>query len=98
MALRMSTLNGAKALGLDTQIGSLSIGKQADIVAVDLSSAYTQPCYDVASQLVYSASRNEVSDVWVAGRQVVADRQCLSVDEKDVLNRARLWRDKLAAR
>jgi 5-methylthioadenosine/S-adenosylhomocysteine deaminase len=97
-ALRMATLNGARALGLEACIGSLEIGKQADIVAVDLSGAATQPCYDIVSQLVYSAGRSEVSDVWVAGRQVVADRQCLSVDEKDVLNRARLWRDKLAAR
>jgi 5-methylthioadenosine/S-adenosylhomocysteine deaminase len=97
-ALRMATLNGARALGLDNRIGSLEVGKQADIVAVDLRGTYTQPCYDVTSQLVYSAGRGEVSDVWVAGRQVVAEGRCLSLDEAEITRRARAWREKLAAR
>lgn len=96
-ALRMATLNGAKALGLDDRIGSLEIGKQADIVAVDLSGANTQPCYDVVSQLVYSAGRGEVSDVWIAGRQVLSGHRCLSLDETAVLHRARIWRERIAA-
>lgn len=97
-ALRMATLNGARALGLDDRIGSLEIGKQADIVAVDLSGAATQPCYDVVSQLVYSAGRDEVSDVWVAGRQVVAKRHCVKLDEAGILHRAGFWQARLAAR
>ncbi len=96
-ALRMATLNGAKALGLDDRIGSLEIGKQADIVAVDMSGANTQPCYDVVSQLVYSAGRGEVSDVWIAGRQVLSGHRCLSLDEAAVLHRARIWRERIAA-
>ncbi len=95
-ALRMATLNGARALGLDDRIGSLEIGKQADIVAVDLGGANTQPCYDVISQLVYAASRAEVSHVWVNGVLRVEQHRCLSLDESDLLHRARAWRDKLA--
>jgi 5-methylthioadenosine/S-adenosylhomocysteine deaminase len=98
LALRMATLNGARALGLDARIGSLMPGKQADIVAVDLSGANTQPCYDVVSQLVYSAGRAEVSDVWVAGRRIVEAGQCLTLDEPEVLSRARAWRERIAAR
>jgi 5-methylthioadenosine/S-adenosylhomocysteine deaminase len=96
-ALAMATLNGAKALGLDSQIGSLLPGKQADIVAVDLSSAATQPCYDPISQLVYSAGRDQIRHVWVAGEMVVKDGHCLSLDEAAVVRHARQWREKIAA-
>ena len=96
-ALRLATLNGAKALGLDDRIGSLEIGKQADIVAVDLSGPNTQPCYDVISQLVYSASRGEVSHVWIAGKPVVEDGRCMSLNEEEVIRRAQSWRAKIAA-
>jgi 5-methylthioadenosine/S-adenosylhomocysteine deaminase len=94
-ALTMATLNGAKALGLDSQIGSLVPGKQADIVAVDLSGAATQPCYDPISQLVYSAGREQVRHVWVAGEMVIRDGHCLSLDEAAVVRHARQWREKI---
>ncbi len=96
-ALAMATLNGARALGLDGQIGSLTPGKQADIVAVDLSGAATQPCYDPISQLVYSAGRDQVRHVWVAGEMVVKDGRCLSLDETAIVRRAHQWREKIAA-
>jgi 5-methylthioadenosine/S-adenosylhomocysteine deaminase len=96
-ALSMATLNGAKALGLDSQLGSLAPGKQADIVAVDLTSAATQPCYDPISQLVYSAGRDQIRHVWVAGEMVVKDGHCLSLDEATVVRHARQWREKIAA-
>ncbi|TCS71579.1 5-methylthioadenosine/S-adenosylhomocysteine deaminase [Sulfuritortus calidifontis] len=96
-ALRMATLNGARALGLDDRIGSLEVGKQADVVAVDLSGPHTQPCYDPISQLVYSAGRQEVSHVWVAGQAVVKDRTCLTLDEAEVVGRAHYWQQKLSA-
>lgn len=95
-ALRMATLDGAAALGLEARIGSLEIGKQADVVAVDLRGAYTQPTYDVVSQLVYSAGRGEVSDVWVAGRQVVRDGACRTLDEEEIVHRARAWRARIS--
>jgi len=96
-ALAMATLNGAKALGLDGQIGSLTPGKQADIVAVDLSGAATQPCYDPISQLVYSAGREQIRHVWVAGERVVKDGRCITLDETAIIRRAHQWREKIAA-
>jgi 5-methylthioadenosine/S-adenosylhomocysteine deaminase len=96
-ALAMATLHGARALGLDSRIGSLAVGKQADVVAVDLSGAETQPCYDPVSQLVYSAGRQQVRQVWVAGEQVVADGRCLTLDEATLVRRAEDWRQRLGA-
>jgi len=96
-ALRMATLNGAHALGLDTLIGSLVPGKSADIVAVDLGGVETQPVYHPVSQLVYASNRQQVSDVWVAGRHVLKDRVITTVDEAEVVERARWWRDRIGA-
>ncbi|MCU0842709.1 MAG: TRZ/ATZ family hydrolase, partial [Thiobacillaceae bacterium] len=72
-------------------------GKLADLVAVDLSGAHTQPCHEPVSQLVYSAGRQEVSHVWVGGRQVVAEGYCLSLDAGEILARARDWQSRLKA-
>ena len=66
-ALRMATINGAKALGLDDKIGSIEIGKLADLAAVKMSDIAMQPCFDVVSHLVYVAGREQVSHVWVNG-------------------------------
>jgi len=94
-ALRMATINGAKALGLDKIIGSLQIGKSADIVAVNMGTLETQPLYNVISQLVYSSSRNQVTNVWVAGQQLLKDSVLMTIDEQKVLNKARQWRQKI---
>jgi 5-methylthioadenosine/S-adenosylhomocysteine deaminase len=85
--LRMATLNGARALGLDAEIGSLEAGKQADIIAVDLAAAESQPVYHPISQLIYATGRHQVSDVWVAGRQLLQNRRLLSLDSDAVLSR-----------
>ena len=74
VALRMATLDGAKALRLDDRIGSLQRGKYADFAAIDLSSVSSQPVYDPISQIVYTATRDQVTDVWVAGKRVLRDR------------------------
>jgi 5-methylthioadenosine/S-adenosylhomocysteine deaminase len=66
--LRMATLDGAAALGLDDSLGSLMPGKWADLCTVRLNDWITQPCYDPASHLVYVAGREQVSHVWVAGQ------------------------------
>ncbi|MDH4135063.1 MAG: TRZ/ATZ family hydrolase, partial [Gammaproteobacteria bacterium] len=97
-ALRMATLNGARALGLDGEIGSLTVGKAADIAAIDLSALSSQPVYDPVSQVVYTACRNQVSDVWVAGRRLLANHTLTTLDETAILKRAREWRDKIRAR
>ncbi|MGH8624816.1 MAG: TRZ/ATZ family hydrolase [Gammaproteobacteria bacterium] len=95
--LTMATLNGARALGLDSLIGSLRPGKAADIVAVDLGDIETQPIYDPLSQLIYAAGRDKVSHVWVAGRQVVRERALLTLDKTAILERTMLWQERLAA-
>jgi 5-methylthioadenosine/S-adenosylhomocysteine deaminase len=94
-ALRMATLNGARALGLDNEIGSLKPGKAADISAIDLAALPSQPVYDPVSQIVYTAGREQVTDVWVAGRRLLANRKLITLDEDDVLRRAQAWRDKI---
>ncbi|MFN9210756.1 MAG: TRZ/ATZ family hydrolase [Betaproteobacteria bacterium] len=74
-ALECATLNGAAALGLEARIGSIEPGKEADLAAFDFAAAETTPCFDPVSHLIYAASRERVSDVWVAGRHVVRGRQ-----------------------
>lgn len=95
--LRTATLNGARALGLGEAIGSLLPDKWADLCCVDLARPHTQPTYDPASQLVFAASREQVTDVWVAGRMLVRDRQLTHLDIDDVLSRAERWRQRIGA-
>jgi len=96
-ALRMATLNGARAMGLEPEIGSLRPGKAADITAIDLSALPSQPVYDPVSQIVYTAGREQVTDVWVAGRRLLANRALTTLDENAILSRAHGWRDKIQA-
>ncbi|MCX7061704.1 MAG: TRZ/ATZ family hydrolase [Gammaproteobacteria bacterium] len=97
-ALKLATLNGAKALGLDAEIGSLTIGKSADFIAIDLSHASTTPVYDVVSTLAYAVGRDQVSDVFVAGRALMRNRQLLTLDEPAILAKAAEWRERIANR
>jgi len=94
-ALRAATLGGAKALGWDERIGSIQVGKQADLCAVRLDDIETQPMYNVISQLVYAAGRHQVSDVWIAGARKLADGVLIDLDPADLRERARRWRDRL---
>lgn len=93
--IKMATINGAKALGIDHLCGSLVAGKAADFIAIDLSQLETQPLYHPVSQIVYAASRQQVSDVWVAGKQLLKDRKLLTLDEKELLEKAQLWRKRI---
>ena len=97
-ALRMATLNGARALGLDEQTGSLELGKQADLVAFDLSGLSQQPLYDPVSQLIYTSNRSCVRHVWVGGKALLDDRRLTRLDEDKLIASARHWGDKIAAR
>ena len=90
-----ATLNGAKALGIDHMTGSLKAGKAADFVAIHLDEIETLPMYHPASQIVYAASRHQVTDVWVAGKQLMKSRKLLTLDEKELINKARYWGDKI---
>lgn len=93
--LRAATLNGARALGLGEVVGSLTPGKWADLCCIDLSRPHTQPVYDPAATVVFAASRDQVSDVWVAGRALLRERRLTRMDLEDVLGRARRWRDRI---
>ncbi len=95
-ALRLATLGGARALGIEGETGSLEIGKSADLVALDLLAPETQPVYDPVSQLVYAANRNQVRHVWIAGRQLLRDRQPTTLDGEAILARAAEWGRKIA--
>jgi 5-methylthioadenosine/S-adenosylhomocysteine deaminase len=92
----MATLHAAKALGLDRLTGSLSVGKAADITAVDMSAPETQPCYDVASHLVYAAGRENVSHVWVNGRLVLDERRLTTIDMRELNARTAFWHEKIS--
>jgi len=96
-ALRMATLNGAKALGLESEIGSLEIGKSADIAALNLGDLETQPLFDPISDIVYAASRHQVTDVWVAGRRLLHARELTTLDRDDIAARASAWRERLSS-
>lgn len=95
LALHAATLGGARALGLDAQIGSLTVGKSADFIAVDLLRVNTQPLYDVISQLVYAAGRDQVTDVYVAGRELLREGALTTLDETALLARAAEWRTRI---
>jgi len=96
-ALAAATLHGARALGLESAIGSLVPGKSADLCAVALDSLELAPCYDVVSHLVYAAGREHVSHVWVAGRARVVEGQLVDIDARSLKNRILLWHNKLAS-
>jgi 5-methylthioadenosine/S-adenosylhomocysteine deaminase len=90
-ALRMATYNSALALGIAEDTGSLETGKYADITAVDLNSIEAQPIYHPISQLVYASSRNMVSDVWIAGKQMVKSGELTTLDRDQILADSSRW-------
>ena len=95
-ALRMATLNGARALGIAQVTGSLEIGKAADIVAFDLSGLAQQPIYDPVSQLIYATGRDCVSHVWVAGKQLLENRRLTRMDEQALCETAIAWGQRIS--
>ncbi len=90
-ALRMATINGAKALGRDDEIGSIEVGKAADIIAVNIDHIDSQPLFNPISHLVYVCGRQHVTDVWVAGKHVVKDSQLTTINKQDIMNSAAKW-------
>ncbi|MBV1911183.1 MAG: TRZ/ATZ family hydrolase [Kangiellaceae bacterium] len=94
-ALYAATMGGARALGLDHKIGSIEIGKQADLIAVDLNTIETQPVYNPISQIVYAASREHVKDVWVAGKQLLNNRKLTQMSESKLIHIAKSWKSKI---
>lgn len=94
-ALRMATLNGAKALGIDDKVGSLELGKQADITAVYVGDLDLQPIYNPASQLIYTNVGHRVSHVWVKGKCLMQNRELLTLNERELKSKAREWQEKI---
>ena len=93
--LRMATLNGAKALGLNKLIGSLKKGKQADVVAIDLNQIETIPLYEPLSQIIYAADRRQISDVWIAGKRLLKNRELTTLKYEELLENSKLWGEKI---
>jgi 5-methylthioadenosine/S-adenosylhomocysteine deaminase len=101
--LRMATVEGARAIGLEGEIGSLEVGKQADLIVVDLNApnlapVLTAPVRNIVPNLVYAGSGHEVRSVMVAGRFLVRGGRVLSVDEAAVLAEAQAQAEAVAAR
>jgi 5-methylthioadenosine/S-adenosylhomocysteine deaminase len=96
VALRMATLNGATALGIADETGSLEPGKSADMVTLDLRDPDTQPLSHPVSQIVYAAGRDQVRHVWVAGRHLVRDGVPTTLDQPAILDEARQWGARIA--
>ena len=85
--VRAATIEAAKAVGLDDRVGSIEIGKEADLIALDLHAAHLTPVHDVNALLVFAAGRGDITDVWVAGEKVVENRVSTKVDLTDLINR-----------
>jgi 5-methylthioadenosine/S-adenosylhomocysteine deaminase len=96
--LEMATLGGAKALGLDREIGSLEIGKRADVIVVDLKNLHSTPHVDPVSAVVYSARSSDVEACLVDGRMLMKDKELLTMDREKILRKSENQFRKLAAR
>ncbi|KUF89095.1 ATP-dependent DNA helicase [Phytophthora nicotianae] len=96
-ALQMATLNGARALGLDKEIGSIEVGKRADVIAVECDSIEMIPMYNAISHIVYVAGREHVSDVWINGKHLLDSHKLTTIDEDVVKKSVREWAAKICA-
>lgn len=93
MAIRMGTINGARALGIDDVTGSLEVGKSADLICIEVQSqAGNSPLFDAHSAVVYAASREDVKDVMVAGKMLLKEKEYCTLNLADTLRRADYWR------
>jgi 5-methylthioadenosine/S-adenosylhomocysteine deaminase len=96
--LELATLGGARALGLEQELGSIEVGKRADLTVLELDGAHTGPtCEDLPSQIVYAAQARDVRDVVIDGRVVMRNRELLTLDEGAVLAAARTHARRIAA-
>jgi 5-methylthioadenosine/S-adenosylhomocysteine deaminase len=95
--VEMATINGARALHLETQIGSLEEGKKADLILVDTNGPHATPMYNVYSQLVYALKGSDVKTVVIDGKLVMEDRRMLTLNEKEILEKAHMYQKRVAA-
>jgi 5-methylthioadenosine/S-adenosylhomocysteine deaminase len=93
----MATVTGARALHLEGQIGSLEVGKKADLIVVDTSAAHATPMYDVYSAIVYSLKSSDVRTTVIGGKVVMEDRRMLTLDEPAILAKAAEYSKQISA-
>lgn len=96
-ALHMATLGSAKALGMDSEIGSLEVGKAADIIAVAVDHVSANPIYNIMSHLVYNNRRLNVTHAWVAGRALLQDGRLVTLNEREIMQRVKQWQQRLSS-
>ena len=89
--LEMATLGGARALGQQERLGSIEVGKEGDMIALDLSSVHHQPHYNLASSIVYASTGGEVAWSWIAGKAVIRSGQLCTLDPAELKDRAAAW-------
>ena len=93
--MKMLTIWAAKALGVDHQIGSLEVGKKADIVIMNLRKPHLQPIYDIYSTIIYSAKASDVESVFVNGQPVIINGRHQFIDEEEVIDKSIWWSKKI---
>jgi 5-methylthioadenosine/S-adenosylhomocysteine deaminase len=96
--LEMATLGGARVLGMEKEIGSLEAGKKADVIILDLNKPHLQPVYNIVSHLVYSATGADVRDVIIDGKMIMENRKLLTLDEEEILGKAKEWGIKISTK
>ncbi len=96
-ALRMSTINGAKCLGIAHETGSLEVGKLADITAMDLNVLQSKPLYSPTAQIVHAATRNQVTDVWIGGNRVLNSGVLTTIDHSECMALADRWQSRISS-
>jgi len=96
-ALEMATIRGARALGMEKEIGSLEVGKRADMILVNVTRPNAVPMYDPISQMVYALKAEDVTDVMVNGKPVVANGKILTLNETEILQKAAEYRTRVSA-
>ncbi len=96
--LKMATINAARALDMADRVGTLTTGKSADIVAINMDTIESMPVYNPVSQLVYACDRSQVTDVWIAGKQVLEQRRLTTIEENQLRHNANSWQDKIYSR
>lgn len=94
-ALRMATLHGATALGMEQEIGSIETGKLADLCAIHMDALELTPCFAPISHLLFCAGREQVSHVWIQGKCCVSNKCLVNIDEASLKNSARLWQNRI---
>jgi 5-methylthioadenosine/S-adenosylhomocysteine deaminase len=94
-AIEMATINGARALGMADRIGSIEVGKCADLIAINLASLNTQPLYEPVAQIVYAAASHQVSHVWIDGVAQLRDFELCNLDSDEIIARASSWARKI---